>query len=184
MAQAVKNLPAMQATWVQFLGGEDPLEEGMAIHSSILVWRIPMDSGAWRAAIRGVAKSRTWLSDQECMHWWLSGKESGSQCRRYRFDPWIQKIPWRRKWQPTPVLPGTIPWTEESGGLQSMGLPRIWHNKTLITGAGDGTRLQCSCLENPRDGGAWWAAIYGVTQSQTWLKRLSSSSSINTEHNL
>ena len=44
-------------------------------------------------------------------------------------------------------------------------------------GEGNGNPLQCSCLENPRDGGVWWAAIYGVAQSQTWLKRLSSSSS-------
>ena len=44
-------------------------------------------------------------------------------------------------------------------------------------GEGNGTPLQCSCLENPRDGGAWWAAIYGVAQSRTRLKRLSSSSS-------
>ena len=44
-------------------------------------------------------------------------------------------------------------------------------------GEGNGNPLQCSCLENPRDGGAWWAAVYGVPQSQTWLKRLSSSSS-------
>ena len=44
-------------------------------------------------------------------------------------------------------------------------------------GEGNGNPLQCSCLENPRDGGAWWAAIYGVAQSQTRLKRLSSSSS-------
>ena len=43
-------------------------------------------------------------------------------------------------------------------------------------GEGNGNPLQCSCLENPRDGGAWWAAVYGVTQSQTWLKWLSSSS--------
>ena len=46
-------------------------------------------------------------------------------------------------------------------------------------GEGNGNPLQCSCLENPRDGGAWWAAVYGVTQSRTWLKRLSSSSSIS-----
>ena len=44
-------------------------------------------------------------------------------------------------------------------------------------GEGNGNPLQCSCLETPRDGGAWWAAIHGVTQSRTWLKRLSSSSS-------
>ena len=45
----VKNLPAIQETWVQSLGQEDPLEEGMAAHSSILAWRIPMDRGTWWA---------------------------------------------------------------------------------------------------------------------------------------
>ena len=53
----VKNLPAMQETWVQSLGQEDPLEKGMATHSSILVWRIPMDRGAWGATVHGVAES-------------------------------------------------------------------------------------------------------------------------------
>ena len=48
----------------------------------------------------------------------------------------------------------------------------------LIIGEGNGNPLQCSCLENPRDGGAWWAAVYGVAQSRTQLKRLSSSSSV------
>ena len=59
----VNNLPAMHETWVRSLGWEDPLEKGMAIHSSILSWRIPIDRGAWQAAVRGVAKSRTRLSD-------------------------------------------------------------------------------------------------------------------------
>ena len=63
MAQTVKNLPAMRETWVQSLGQEDPLEEGMATHSSILAWRIPMDRGTWRATVHGVAESRTRLSD-------------------------------------------------------------------------------------------------------------------------
>ena len=53
MSQLVKNLPAMQETWVQPLGWEGPLEEGMATHSSILAWRIPRDRGAWRDAVRG-----------------------------------------------------------------------------------------------------------------------------------
>ena len=53
--------PAMWETWVWSLGWEDPLEEGMATHSSILAWRIPMDRGAWWATIRRVAKSWTWL---------------------------------------------------------------------------------------------------------------------------
>ena len=60
-AQTVKNLPAMWETWVLSLGWEDPLEEGMATHSSILAWRIPMDRGAWRAAVHGVSKSQTQL---------------------------------------------------------------------------------------------------------------------------
>ena len=54
VAQLVKNPPAMQETLVRFLGWEDPLEEGMATHSGILAWRIPMDRGAWQATVHGV----------------------------------------------------------------------------------------------------------------------------------
>ena len=53
MAQMVTNMPAMQETWVRSLVWEDPLEEGMATHSSILAWRIPMDRGAWQATVYG-----------------------------------------------------------------------------------------------------------------------------------
>ena len=56
VAQLVKNLPAMQETWVPSLGWEDPLEEGMATHSSILAWRIPMDREAWWATVHGGCK--------------------------------------------------------------------------------------------------------------------------------
>jgi len=59
----VQNPLAMQETWLQSLGGEDPLEEVMTIHSSILAWRIPMDRRAWQATIHGVTKSWTQLSD-------------------------------------------------------------------------------------------------------------------------
>ena len=59
MAQIVKNQPAMWETWVRSLGWEDPLEEGVATHSSILAWRISMDRGAWQATVHGVAKSWT-----------------------------------------------------------------------------------------------------------------------------
>ena len=82
------------------------------------------------------------------------------------------------------TLAWNIPWMEEPGRLQSMGSLRVGHDWatslslfTSCIGEGNGNPLQCSCLENPRDSGAWWAAIYGVAQSQTWLKRLSSSSS-------
>ena len=69
------------------------------------------------------------------------------------------------------TLAWKIPWMEEPGGLQSMG---VWKSQTRLhfhfqfslvcTEEGNGNPLQCSCLENPRDGGAWWAAVYGVTQ--------------------
>ena len=64
VAQLVKNLPTMLETWVRSMGWEDPLEEGMATHSSILAWRIPMDRGAWWATVHGVTKSWTQLSNQ------------------------------------------------------------------------------------------------------------------------
>ena len=73
-----------------------------------------------------------------------------------------------------------FPWMEEPGGPQSMGSRRVGRDSATSLsriGEGNGNPLQCSCLENPRDGGVWWAAIYGVSQSRTRLKRLSSSSS-------
>ena len=79
------------------------------------------------------------------------------------------------------TLAWKIPWTEEPARLQSMGSLRVGHDWatslslfTSCIGEGNGNPLQCSCLENPRDGGAWWAAIYGVAQSWTRLKWLSS----------
>ena len=80
-----------------------------------------------------------------------------------------------------------IPWMEDPGRLKSMGslesdttkrLP--FHFSLSRNGEGNGNPLQCSCLENPSDRGAWWAAVYGVAQSRTRLKRLRSSSSSST----
>ena len=83
------------------------------------------------------------------------------------------------------TLAWKIPWTEEPGRLQSVGLLELdtterlhFHFSLSCIGEGNGTPLQCSCLENPRDRGAWWAAIHGVAQSRAQLKRLSSNSSI------
>ena len=82
------------------------------------------------------------------------------------------------------TLAWNIPWTEEPGRLQSIRSLRVRHDwvtslhfSLSCIGEGNGNPLQCSCLENPRDGGAWRAAVYGVAQSRTQLKRLSSSSS-------
>ena len=81
------------------------------------------------------------------------------------------------------TLAWRIPWTEEPGRLQSMGSLRVRHKWatslslfTFLHWRGNGNPLQCSCLESPRDGGDWRAAVYGVAQSRTWLKWLSSSS--------
>ena len=63
MAQMVNDLPAMWETWDLSLGWEDPLEESMATHSSILAWRIPMDRGAWWTTLHGVTKSWPQLSN-------------------------------------------------------------------------------------------------------------------------
>ena len=85
------------------------------------------------------------------------------------------------------TLAWKIPWAEEPGGLQSMGSRRIghllsdfiftFHFHALEKEMATHSNVQYSCLEDPRDGGAWWAAVSGVAQSRTWLKRLSSSSS-------
>ena len=90
----------------------------------------------------------------------------------------------RRRWHPTPVLlpgkshgrrslVGCSPWGLEESDMTEQ-LP--FHFSLSHIGEGSGNPLQCSCLENPRDGGAWWASVFGVAQSRTQLKRRSSSS--------
>ena len=92
----------------------------------------------------------------------------------------------RRQWHPTPVLlPGKSRGWRSLVGCSPWGLQESdtterlhFHFSLSCIGGGNGNPLQCSCLENPRDGGAWWAAVYEVTQSRTRLMRLSSSSSL------
>ena len=92
---------------------------------------------------------------------------------------------WRRKWQPTPVLlPGNSHGRRSLVGCSPWGRKELdtterlhFHFSLSCIGEGNGNPLQCSRLENPRDRGTWWAAVYGVTQSRTRLKRLSFSSS-------
>ena len=143
----------------------------------------PMDGGAWWAAVRGFAEGRTLLSDFTfTFHFHALEKEMATH---------------------SSVLAWRVPWTEKPGGLQSMGSHRVGHDWSDLVvvchildyackgyhmifvfpfplsyiGEANGNPLQCSCLVNPRDRGAWWASVYGVAQSRTWLKRLSSSSS-------
>ena len=114
----------------------------------------------------------------------------GQSCNNFSFVPLpvlyhTRFLSRRRRWHPTPVL-----MHGKSHGQRSLVGCSPWRRKELDTteqlhfhsslsciGEGNGNPLQCSCLENPRDGGASWVAIYGVAQSWTQLKQLSSSSS-------
>ena len=124
--------------------------------------------------------------------WWWTGRPGMLQfmrSQRVRHD-WDTELNWigtfqRKQWQPTPVLlpekshgrrslAGYSPWgCEESDMTERL----QFHFSLSCTREGNGNPLQGSCLENPRDRGSWWAAVYGVEQSQTGLKQLSSSSS-------
>ena len=124
---------------------------------------------------------------------WISLQSKGLGLSRAFSNTTVQKHQffstqlslWRRQWHPTPVLlpgkshgwrslEGCSPWGCWGSDMTEW-LPFLFSLSCI--GEGNGNPLQCSCLENPRDGGSWWAAIYGVTQSWTWLKWLSSSSS-------
>ena len=111
----------------------------------------PRDGGAWWAAVYGVAQSWTRLQR-------LSSSSSKS----------IQCIPGSSSVKNPPAMPGTTCSTGDPGSIPRSG---------RSPGERNGNPLQCSCLENPRDGGRWWAAVYGVAQSWTRLQWLSSSSS-------
>ena len=143
---------------------EQPSEKAMAPHSSTLAWRIPWtEEPGGLQSMGSLRVSHDWVTSLSlftCMHW-------------------------RRPWHPTPVLsPG------ESHGWRSLVGCSAWgrwesatterlhfHFSLSCIGEGNDSPLQCSYQENPRDGGAWWAAVYGLAQSWTRLKRLSSSSS-------
>ena len=124
---------------------------------------------------------------KKVLHWWGRGRRGHWFKSTLTSDTKIrdaQVLYQRRQWHPTPVLlpgkshgwrslVGCSPWgLEESDTTEQL----HFHLSLSCTGEGNGNLLQCSCLENPRDGGAWWG-VCGVAQSRTQLKRLSSSSS-------
>ena len=138
----VKNLPAMQETWVQSLGQEDPLEEGMATHSCILAWRIPWTEepgGLWSIESQRVGHVST------LTHIYII-QENPSLLRFLAFlvaqmvknlpamqETWVQSLGWEDPLEKgtaahTIILAWKIPGTEEPGGLQSMGSQRVGHD--------------------------------------------------------
>ena len=130
--------------------------------------RIVEDRGAWHSTVPGVTKTQTWLSN------WTATtiKASSYRARKRQWHPTPVLLPGKSDGQRSPV--GCSPWgRSESDRTKQL----HFHFSPSGIGEGNGNPLQYSCLENPRDRGAWWAAVYGVAQSRTRLKRLSSSSS-------
>ena len=151
------------SAWLYELGHE-PLALGLRFIPLVSLVLKPLDSD--------------WIIHERELQYlcsWVSGLQMA--------DGWT----WRRQWHPTPVLlpgkshgwrslVGRSPWgREESDTTKRL----HFHFSLSCTGEGNGNPLQYCCLENHRDGGAWWAAVYGVAQSQTRLKRLSSSRWLN-----
>ena len=139
------------------------MEKAMAPHSSTLAWKIPWTEEPGRLQPMGSLRVR---------HDWATSLSL------FTF------VHWRRKWQPTPVflpgkshgwrsLVGCSPWGRKDSDMSEW---LHFHFSLSCIGEGNGNPLWCSCLKIPRDGGAWWAAVSGVTQGRTQLKRLSSSS--------
>ena len=149
-------------------------------------------------------RPQRWQPTRLCCPWDSPGNNTGVGCHFllqrmcihlhiYVYIHLIGSVFWRilmqqcrrRQWHPAPVrLPGKSHGRRSLEGCSPWGR---WGSETTehlhfhfslsCIGEGNGNPLQCSCLENARDGGAWWAAVYGVTQSWTRLKRFSSSSS-------
>ena len=90
------------------------------------------------------------------------------QCGGPGFDPWVGKIPWRRTWQPIPVLAWRIPWTEEPGGVESMGLQRVKHDwPTKHSTAAAKSPQSCPTLCDPIHGSPPGSAVPGILQART-----------------
>ena len=150
------------------------------------------NAGKWKVKVKLL--SRVWLlvtpwteAYQAPLSMGFSRHEyTWGNCKVASLFSGTMRCSWRRQWHPTPVLlpgkshrrrslVGCSPWghweTDTTEWLH-------FHLSLSCIGEGNGNPLQCSCLENPRDGGAWWAAVYGVAQSQTWLKQLSISKTV------
>ena len=140
----------------------------MAPHSSTLVWKLPWTEEPGRLQSMGSLRvGHDWATSLSLFtfHFHALDKERATH---------------------SSILAWRIPGMGETGGLPSLGLHRVGHDWSNLAAAaaaavyfdreGNGNPLQYSCLENPRDGRDWWAAVYGIAQSHMWLKRLSSSS--------
>ena len=194
----VKNPPAIRETSVQSLGWEDPLEEGMTNHSSILAWRIPMDEGAWWATVQGVTKNWTQLK-QPVFAWRIPWTEEpgGLQSMDCKESDMTEQLTHNstlyQHWKGLSL--NSLNFTDHKNeSKQSLLVP--WPGHTLLYYSGSPHVLpfcfrsptsqywrrkwQPTPVFLPREScgqRSWWAAVHRVTQSRTRLKWLSSSSS-------
>ena len=163
----VKNPPANGGDMGLIPGSGRPPEKEMATHSSILAWEI------------------TWTETGGLQS---MGPQKDTTDHTYSNFLALTHMHWRRQWHPTPILlPGrshgqrSLVGCSPCGREESDTTKRLhFHFSLSYVGEGNGNPLQCSCLENTRDGGAWWEAVYGVAQSRTRLKWLSSSTHMHT----
>ena len=139
------------------------LEKEMATHSSVLAWRIPGTGEP-----HGLPSMRS----HRVGHDWSDLAAAAGYMMEKAMDPTPVLLPGKSHgWR---SLVSCSPWGHEESDTSEW---LHFHFSLSCIGEGNGNPLQCSCLENPRHGGAWWVAIYGVAQSRTRLKRLSSGSS-------
>ena len=161
----------------------------MATHSSVLAWIIPgmgkpgglpsmgshkvgqdwsdlaAAAAAWHFQALSCGEVFFQVLTNLLMIWMIMLSEKA-------MAPHSSTLAWKSPWMES--LVGCSPWGRWGSNMTER-LP--FHFSLSCIGEGNGNPLQCSCLENPRDGEAWWAAVYGVTQSRTWLKWLSNSNS-------
>jgi len=143
-------------SWWRVITKLGPLEKGMANHFSVLALRTPWT--VWK--------------DKNIFHSVVAYMQAKDCYQRRRWHPTLVLLPGKSHGRRS--LVGCSPWgLEESDTTERL----HFHFSLSCIGEGNGNKLQFSCLENPRDGGVWWAAIYGVAESRTQLKRLNSSSS-------
>ena len=148
----------------------DGITDSMDMSLSKL-WEIVKDRGVWHAAVHGAAKSQTWLVTERWTMMRLSNfiENILTIISHFTFIVCIK----RRQWQPTLILlPGNSHGQRSLVGCSPWGREELdtterlhFHFSLSCIGEENGNPLQCSCLENPRDGGAWWAAVYGIAQS-------------------
>ena len=178
MTLMVKNLPAMQETQVQSLGWEDLLEKGMATHSSVLAWRVPLflpgklHRGAWRGLWRvrhsWVTTTFTFKDIQDKLSSrqlytgaWRAGPRSGLAIWivSHYIDGIHVILQGALVVKKLPANAGDI---RDAGSIPGLG---------RTPGGGHGNPLQYCCLENPMERGAWWTIVHRVTESQTQLRQ-------------